>query len=110
MGVLEFISAIVGALVGGLGGFFGGLLYFKQTKKSKEIDNESKLAAEWEKLYREQKAITDKNSEKIGYLTERVNLLTIRVEKSEPFICTNTSCQQRLNYFIKNNENEKQQN
>ena len=106
MGVLEFISAIVGALVGGI----GGVLFYRQTKKSKEIDNESKLAAEWEKLYREQKAITDKNSEKIGRLTEKVNLLTIRVEKSEPFICTNTSCQQRLNYFIKNNENEKQQN
>lgn len=106
MGVLEFISAIVGALVGGI----GGVLFYRQTKKSKEIDNESKLAAEWEKLYREQKAITDKNSEKIGRLTEKVNLLTIRVEKSEPFICTNTSCQQRLNYFIKNNENEKQEN
>lgn len=103
MGVLEFISAIVGALVGGI----GGVLFYRQTKKSKEIDNESKLAAEWEKLYREQKAITDKNSEKIGMLTEKVNLLTIRVEKSEPFICTNTSCQQRLNYFIKNSENEK---
>lgn len=103
MGVLEFISAIVGVLVGGI----GGVLFYRQTKKSKEIDNESKLAAEWEKLYREQKAITDKNSEKIGRLTEKVNLLTIRVEKSEPFICTNTSCQQRLNYFIKNNENEK---
>lgn len=105
MGVLEFISAIVGALVGGI----GGVLFYRQTKKSKEIDNESKLAAEWEKLYREQKAITDKNSEKIGRLTEKVNLLTIRVEKSEPFICTNTSCQQRLNYFIKNSENEKQE-
>lgn len=103
MGVLEFISAIVGALVGGI----GGVLFYRQTKKSKEIDNESKLAAEWEKLYREQKAITDKNSEKIGMLTEKVNLLTIRVEKSEPFICTNTSCQQRLNYFIKNSENER---
>lgn len=100
MGVLEFISAIVGALVGGI----GGVLFYRQTKKSKEIDNESKLAAEWEKLYREQKAITDKNSEKIGLLTEKVNLLTVRVEKSEPFICTNTSCQQRLNYFIKNTE------
>lgn len=105
MGVLEFILGIVTAVLG----FFGGIFFHKQKKKGLQIENESKLAAEWEKLYREQKAITDKNSEKIGRLTEKVNLLTIRVEKSEPFICTNTSCQQRLNYFIKNSENEKQE-
>lgn len=105
MGVLEFISAIVGAVVGGI----GGVLFYKQTKRGKEIENESKLSAEWEKLYREQKAITDKNSEKIGRLTEQVNLLTIRVEKAEPYICTNIDCELRKNNFNKkplNNEKE----
>lgn len=105
MGILEFISAIVGVLVGGI----GGVLFYKQTKQSKEIDNDSKLAAEWEKLYREQKSISDKNGENIGRLTEKVNLLTIRVEKAEPFICTDTNCEKRINHFIKkivNNEKE----
>ena len=97
MGILEFILGVVSAVVG----FLGGVLFYKQTKRGKEIENESKLSAEWEKLYREQKDISDRNGEKIGLLTEKVNLLTIRVEKAEPYICTNIDCELRKNNFNK---------
>ena len=87
----------------------GGFLFYSQKKSSMEIANAAQLAAEWEKLYREQKSISDKNGENIGRLTEKVNLLTIRVEKAEPFICTDTNCERRINHFINkilNNEKE----
>ena len=87
----------------------GGFLFYSQKKSSMEIANAAQLAAEWEKLHREQKSISDKNGENIGRLTEKVNLLTIRVEKAEPFICTDTNCERRINHFINkilNNEKE----
>lgn len=103
MGVFEFISAIFGTIAATI----GGVLFYKQNKRAKEIDNDSKLAAEWEKLYREQKTITDRNSERIDDLTSQVMELTARVEKAEPYICTNIACELRQNNFKNNKKSEK---
>lgn len=94
MGVLEFITGIFGAIVGAI----GGVLFYKQRKKSYEIENESKLAAEWEKLYREQKAVSDKNGAKIEELTNKVTELNIEVETlkhEREFVCMNFACCER---------------
>lgn len=103
MGVFEFLAAIFGSILGAV----GGILFYKQKKQAKEIENEGALSREWEKLYREQKEISDKNSVKINVLTEKLNLLTIRVEKTEPYICTNISCLNRQNN-LKNKKNDGQ--
>ena len=73
----------------------GGILFYSQRKKTIIIENESKLAREWEKLYREQKGIADTNSEKMSDLTEKVCKLEARVDSARPFLCMVAECDKR---------------
>lgn len=51
--MLETILAIIGSL-GGMTGI-ASLLYIKQERKSKDLDNEAKQSEEWRKLYEEER-------------------------------------------------------
>lgn len=74
----NLISIIGGIVVGG-----GGVLFYKQNKTNKEITNASMLANEWEKLYREQKAERERNTDKISELSARVLELEQKVNRLE---------------------------
>lgn len=74
---LSFVSAIAGLLLG------GGIMFYRQNKAAKVIANESALSAEWEKLYREQKAAREVNEQKIKELTQRVFELEQKVNQLE---------------------------
>lgn len=58
-------------------------MFYKQNKANKEIVNASLLANEWEKLYREQKAERERNSDKINELSARVLELEQKVNRLE---------------------------
>lgn len=74
----NIITGIAGLVVGG-----GGVMFYKQNKVNKEIVNASLLANEWEKLYREQKAERERNSDKINELSARVLELEQKVNRLE---------------------------
>lgn len=90
-GFVDFLIAIFGLIVGA----GGGVLFYSQRKKTMIIDNESKLAAEWEKLYREQKSIADTNSGKIADLSEKVYKLEARIDNDRPYLCFDRNCEKR---------------
>lgn len=74
---LNLVTGIIGVLVG------GGIMFYRQNKAAKVIANESALSAEWEKLYREQKAARERNDERIKELTQRVFELEAKVSQLE---------------------------
>lgn len=74
----NIITGIAGLVVGG-----GGVMFYKQNKANKEIVNASLLANEWEKLYREQKAERERNSDKMNELSARVLELEQKVNRLE---------------------------
>jgi len=86
------IIAVITLLVGG-----GGFLYYSQNKASKEIANASALAAEWEKLYREQKSEREENDAEVEELRDEV-AAQFRAEAASfcPYICYNLSCSNRI--------------
>lgn len=73
---MEWINVIVAAVCG-LGGAFGGstLLYFRQNRKQKDIDNELKEAEAWERMYHEVLAQCKEKDTKIDELRRDVNNL-----------------------------------
>lgn len=98
MDVISVISTIGGLLVGG-----GGVLFYKQNKAAKVIENESKLVTEWKNLYLEEKGKREENSKKIEDLSMKVAKLTAKVEMLEAdktnlqhLICTNFQCEKRI--------------
>lgn len=101
---VSLISAVGGLLIGG-----GGVLFYRQNKAAKVIDNESRLALEWEKLYQEQKTKREENSAKLEKLADEVARLRAEVEmlkadKStlQHYKCINIDCDKR-NPPINNN-------
>lgn len=60
----------------------GGFLFYSQKKASMEIANAAALAAEWEKLYREQKAEREENDNEVASI--------------RPYICYDSSCPKRI--------------
>lgn len=90
-GFVDVFTAILGMVVGA----GGGVLFYSQRKKTMIIENESKLATEWEKLYREQKSIADTNSGKIADLSEKVYKLEARIDNDRPYLCFDRNCEKR---------------
>ena len=73
---MDWISTVVTAVCAIVGAFGGGsILYFQQTRKQKEIDNELKEAQEWEKLYREVATQNKEKDNKIEELRRDINNL-----------------------------------
>lgn len=75
------ISSAIAGIVGALGG--GGVMYFRQNKAAKEIENSSNLAAEWQKLFVESKAEVAEKEAKIDEMRKELNELQSRVNKLE---------------------------
>lgn len=92
------IIAVLTLLVGG-----GGFLFYSQKKAGMEIANAGALAAEWEKLYREQKAEREENDTEVASLRDEVAALRAEVAIIRPYICYDLSCLKR----ISRNQNQK---
>lgn len=73
MSAIEIIVTAFTALVGALGG--GSLLFFRQNKTAKKIENESNQAAEWKKLYDESKSDNAEKEKKIDGLYDEIKEL-----------------------------------
>lgn len=104
MDIVALISAIGGTLLGG-----GSVLFYKQNKNAKIIENESALVKEWEKLYYEEKHKREVNSDKLEQLSVEVAKLRAEVEMLKAdkshlqyYKCVNVECEKR-NPPINNN-------
>lgn len=85
------LIAVITLLVGG-----GGFLFYSQRKAGMEIANASALAAEWEKLYREQKSEREENDTEVAKLRDEVAALRAEVASIRPYICYDLSCAKRI--------------
>ena len=70
---INIIIAAICSLIGALGG--GSLLYFRQNKRSKDVENELKEADEWKKLYQEKAEKSNAKDAKIDELRRHINAL-----------------------------------
>lgn len=93
------IIAVATLLLGG-----GGLLFYQQKKAGMEIANAAALAAEWEKLYREQKAEREENDTEVATLRDEVAELRAEVASIRPYICYDSSCLNRITRNQKQSE------
>lgn len=96
------IIAFAALLVGG-----GGFLFYSQRKAGMEIANASALAAEWEKLYREQKSEREENDAEVATLRDEVAELRAEVASIRPYICYDSTCSNRI---TRNNQKKIQDN
>lgn len=87
-------ATLIGVLTLLLGG--GGFLFYSQNKAAKEIANVSALAAEWEKLYREQKSEREENDREVAALRSEVADLRAEVASIRPYICYDLTCIKRI--------------
>lgn len=85
------IVAVLTLLLGG-----GGFLFYSQRKAGMEIANAAALAAEWEKLYREQKSEREENDTEVANLRDEVAALRAEVASIRPYICYDLACQTRI--------------
>lgn len=84
--IIEFAALLVG----------GGFLFYSQKKAGMEIANASALAAEWEKLYREQKTEREENDTEVATLRDEVACLRAEVASIRPYICYDLTCSSRI--------------
>lgn len=71
---MEWVSTIVAAIVGLLSAFGGGsIIYARQTRRLKEIENEAKQSDEWRKLYEEMKKEAAERDRKIDDLYNEIS-------------------------------------
>lgn len=105
MGWLPVLTAFVGTLLGG-----GSVLFYKQNKAAKVIENESSLAKEWKKLYDEEKSKREKDSEKLDKCIVDIAKLYGKVEILEAdktiliyYSCADIGCEQRKPFENINN-------
>lgn len=85
------LIAVLTLLVGG-----GGFLFYSQKKAGMEIANAAALAAEWEKLYREQKNEREENDTEVAELRNEVASLRAEVASIRPYICYDLACANRI--------------
>lgn len=95
---LNALFGFIGVLLGG-----GGVLFFRQNKRAKVIENDAKLGAEWEKLYREQKAVREQREAEIERLQDEITAnkneiaeVRTEVERIKPLVCYNFECKERI--------------
>lgn len=94
------IVAVLTLLLGG-----GGFLFYSQRKAGMEIANAAALAAEWEKLYREQKSEREENDTEVANLRDEVAALRAEVASIRPYICYDLACQNRITRNHQNSTN-----
>ena len=75
----SIIMTLIGTILGG-----GGVLFWKQDKRAKELENEAKQSEEWRKLYERSEQDSKDKDAKIDSLYEEKKELRERYEqKSE---------------------------
>ena len=101
--IINNIISLVGLITG------GGILFYRQNKIGKKIDNESRLSEEWRKLYdnsrkeeqvkeNEINMLTDKVMGLCNELTDtrgRVSKLELEAELNKIYICKTKNCEKR---------------
>ena len=71
---MEWVNIVISAVIGIAGAFGGGSIIFaRQTRKMKEIENEAKQSDEWRKLYEEMKGEVKERDVKIDELYIQIN-------------------------------------
>lgn len=68
MDSITAIATVIATLIGAVSG--GGLLYYRQTRKIKEIEAEAKQSAEWKKLFDQSDEDSREKDKKIDALYE----------------------------------------
>lgn len=101
--ILNSIITIAGLITG------GGILFYRQNKISKKIENESRQSEEWRKLYdnsrkeeqmkeNEINMLTDKITGLYNELTDtrsRVSKLELAADLNKIYICKTKNCEKR---------------
>lgn len=75
MEIISALTTVLGILLGG-----GGVLFWKQDKRAKEIENEAKQSDEWRKLYERSEQDSRDKSDKIDRLYDEKKELRERFE------------------------------
>lgn len=76
--ITSTITAIIGAVGGGI-----GLFFWRENKRSKQIDNELKEADEWRKLYCEAMERNAEKSKRMKELFAEIDTLKTRAARAE---------------------------
>lgn len=104
------IETLLTALVSAAVTWGGTFLFYKQEKKSRDIDNESKQSEEWRKLYLESQEDSRKKDEKIDDLYKiiegmrrDITALERRVQLNTIYRCDRIECGKRLHSQDMNN-------
>ena len=107
---MEWANYIISAVVSLVGAFGGAtLLFYRQNKVSKELDNEAKQSDEWRKLYEMEKDEVNDLNKKIDTLydeirkhrdekntmAKRITELEIDNTKSQIYRCEVAGCARR---------------
>lgn len=75
MEIISALTTVLGILLGG-----GGVLFWKQDKRAKEIENEAHQSDEWRKLYERSEQDSRDKSDKIDSLYDEKKELRERFE------------------------------
>lgn len=75
MEIISALTTLLGILLGG-----GGVLFWKQNKRAKEIENEAHQSDEWRKLYERSEQDSRDKSDKIDRLYDEKKELRERFE------------------------------
>ena len=75
MEIISALTTVLGILLGG-----GGVLFWKQDKRAKEIENEAHQSDEWRKLYERSEQDSRDKSDKIDRLYDEKKELRERFE------------------------------
>lgn len=94
------IIAIVSALVSG--GGIAGIVFFKENKRARQLQNETTASAQWRELYDKAEAKVESQNKKIdalykenGYLRDHNNSLTTQKAVLTMYKCESLGCATR---------------
>lgn len=99
------IETLLTALVSAAVSWGGTFLFYKQEKKSRDIENESKQSDEWRKLYLESQEDSRRKDEKIDDLYKIIEVmrrdiaaLERREQLNSIYRCDRIECPNRLHH------------
>ena len=121
MEIISALTTVLGILLGG-----GGVLYWKQDKRAKVLENEAKQSDEWRKLYeRSDQDSRDKDAkidamyaekkelrQELDRKSEEITELKLKNKELEYQKCQKFECPRRLppRFFVCNSKSENNEN